>query len=318
MRLDPSAARRTLRTLAVLGLLLPFGRAWGDEPAPAVPAKPPETTVKLLEAGAEPRAALRFQIPKGQRERATSTLRQRRLRPPVLEPKSTTLILTHEIKEAAPSGAYRYGMVLDELRMETGTSPDSSVGKALLAALATLKGATASATISDRGHVTDTAFPPHAGTLPLAEGRFEHALDQMQNLGSPLLPEEPVGIGARWEVLESITVDGAPFDSSVVCTLTAREKDRLDLDLVLKQTAQPHELPGQPAGTKIEVLSLIAHGSGKVTLDLTRLLPTKKSAKLAFTRKARVTTPKTKGEVEVVDEHAVELSTELLLATPVK
>jgi hypothetical protein len=309
MRLNPIVARRIVRALAVLGFLLPTGRVWSDDPAPVAPSKPPMATVRLLDAGAEPRAALRLRVPKGQKEKGTSTLTAQRVVVPAAVPDVTTVVVTVEAKEAKRASTVAYDMLLEAMTMEGSAAPGSSVRKALDAALASLKGATASVTVSDRGQVTDRIFQDPEDVLSFVEGAFEKAIVEMRDLGVPTLPEEPVGVGGRWEVTAPFATNGMILESVVVYTLKARDKDRLDLDLAItmRGTPQPLPIPQRTRITKLELVTATGTGSGQITFDLPRLVPTKGRTKLSTKGTLKVTlgTAVTDQAVETVTEVAM-------------
>jgi hypothetical protein len=312
----PSGRRRHAFTAIAL-LLAVAPQAWSDDPAPAAPSKPAGDGVKLLEAGAEPRAALRFRIPKGQKEKGTATARQTPLSGSAAAPTRASVAILFETKESLPAGAARYDMVLDAITMETGAAPGSSVKKAMDAALVSMKGAMGSVTVSARGQLTDRAFQDPEDVLVFVENAFEGLmLNEFASLGPVRLPEEAVGVGGRWEVAGPLLVSGVTQEVVVVYTLKSREGDRVELDLAITHTGKPQPVPQPRAapGTKTELVASTSQGAGKLTLDLTHVVPTKGQTKVTSKTTLRTTVGAASTDQTIESEATTEMSGEVVPA----
>jgi hypothetical protein len=300
--------------LTLLLLAAPAARS-DDKPAapPAAPAKAPGPTVKLLEAGAEPRAPLRLRIPKGQKEKGSMSLSMKGS----AHPQTIAMEFTTETKEPTPEREIPYDLVLGRLGMDTGQAAGSSVQKAMDAALGTLKGAVASGTVTERGQSKGLTFRLPDGVSPLVKDSFEQALDQMKDYGPPFLPEEPVGLGGRWEVAAMLTVNGMTLDNVAVYTLKARAGDRLDLAVVVTQTGRlgPVQLPGAPPEPKVELVSQSATGSGTLQCDLARFTPIKYEMKTSATSQLKISTGGKTVDRSLDTQADMAMSGELLPAT---
>jgi hypothetical protein len=91
-----------------------------------------------------------------------------------------------------------------------------------------------------------------------------------------LLPEEPVGVGAKWQVTSRSNANPnyALFDQVAEYEITAIDGDRVQLSMTLTETAQVQELKNQ--STEIVPMKLLSHdgrGKGTATLNLTNLMP---------------------------------------------
>lgn len=93
-----------------------------------------------------------------------------------------------------------------------------------------------------------------------------------------LLPEEPVGTGARWTVHQPVRQDGLIVDQAWTVTLTRRDGDLLVLELLGVDTLREGE------AATMALKGFASSTQGKVWLDLS--LPLAKAAELTLTTRA--------------------------------
>jgi hypothetical protein len=96
--------------------------------------------------------------------------------------------------------------------------------------------------------------------------------DQMS---SPL-PEEAVGVGARWEVRQATatSVSGMAVFQKVVYELTAVDGPSLALRVTTELTAPRQTVSGLSSGMDAQVESYAGNGTGTVSMRLDSLAPT--------------------------------------------
>ena len=84
------------------------------------------------------------------------------------------------------------------------------------------------------------------------------------------LPDEPIGLGARWEVITRVANGGADLVQDATYTLKARDGDKASLGVVVVQLAARDtvQAPGLPPGVTATGVEVPAKG-GEVTLTLT-------------------------------------------------
>ncbi len=114
-------------------------------------------------------------------------------------------------------------------------------------------------------------FPNEASTSPARsalEQSFTGAFDQ-----AIPLPTEPVGAGARWQAVRTVS-SAATIRRTTTVTLLSRVGDVLTLKVDVDEapTDSVFRIPGSAQTLSIERYSMA--GSGEVTVDLTKMLPT--------------------------------------------
>lgn len=99
------------------------------------------------------------------------------------------------------------------------------------------------------------------------EQSFAGAFDQ-----SVPLPTEPVGVGARWQSVRTIS-SAATVKRTTTVTMTGRTGNTLDLDVAVEDVPidSIFRIPGSAQTLTINRYSMA--GTGDITVDLTRVLP---------------------------------------------
>jgi hypothetical protein len=89
-----------------------------------------------------------------------------------------------------------------------------------------------------------------------------------------LLPEEPVGVGAQWEVKQKVNSQGMNMDQTTTYTLAAVNGDILTIKGVVAQQAGKQKIsnPTMPQ-VKMDVSKFSGSGRTSVTLDLAKVFP---------------------------------------------
>ncbi|MBP7866161.1 MAG: hypothetical protein KA419_09445 [Acidobacteria bacterium] len=153
--------------------------------------------------------------------------------PPIRVP---ALALTASVtpKSVSPSGDLRFAFRLGDIRMLPTPDANAQVaallGQALKDPAAGKFGGTA--VISRKGLIRDMTID-----TAVADPRLQPVWDQLRNpVGGVVLPDGPVGPGAVWESVQTLTAQGARFRQVTRFTLESRQGDRFRVKTVFLQT----------------------------------------------------------------------------------
>ncbi len=254
----------------------PRARAGVRSGAPAVTT----TRVKLLDAGAEPRKALRLHPKAGDRQNIALTLKigmdmKMGDQSQAMKLPAMTLTLDATVKNVSANGDITYDIVMGDMTMtdDPGTPPEMAA--AMKSSLGSLKGVTGTRVVTSRGVNKSTEFKLPAGS----EQGLGPAMDQLKESFSQagiLLPEEPVGPGARWEVSMPVTSQGLTIAQTAAYQLTAIDGDRLTAKETITQSAANQKIQNASTpGPQMELGKMSGTGTGETTFDLTQVLPAK-------------------------------------------
>jgi hypothetical protein len=237
------------------------------------------TQVKLLEAGAEPRKALRLHPTPGDKQTLTLSMKMamqtkmgempgQNMKIPAL-----TMNMDVTIKDVSDKGDITYELVMGDTTVADDPGGTPQLAEIMKAALGSSKGMTGTGTMSSRGLTKGMEFKVPPG----ADAQTRQVMDQMKDsiasLAAPL-PEEAVGAGARWEVKMSIKSQGMTIDQGATCELVSVEGERVTTKSTITQRAanQKIENPAMP-GLKVDLTKMTGTGTGESTFDLGKLLP---------------------------------------------
>ena len=149
-------------------------------------------------------------------------------------------------------------------------------------------------------------FPP--GAQALVEGINQ----SFESMVAPL-PVEPVGLGAKWQVISRMAASGADLLQSATYTLKARDGVKATLDMVTTQLSASDTIKalGSPGGAVTHVKSFSSGGTGTTKIDTTSVVPESGTT----TMKTGMTVLVTQGS-EPGEESAVETRTSVTLSRP--
>lgn len=238
----------------------------------------PRTRVDLLEPGQEPRRALRYDLAAMRKEEGVMDMGTtmavtvggnagQRVKLPIMR-----MTLVTEPQGMTPAGTLRVTSRITAAK--TTGSGDPAVVAAMNEELAAMVGLVTHAEISARGETSNTELEVPANASPQLQQMLDGLRQGMDDMTAPL-PEEPVGVGARWRVTS--TLDLAAMKSTRVVEaklerVTAQGAE-LSLTVSMQAAQQPLKVPGLPPGATATLDSLTASGQGRMSIQLDRLTP---------------------------------------------
>jgi hypothetical protein len=283
----PAPATRRLLLLPALLLLAP-GAASADQP---LPGDAPQ--VKLLAPGKGPLRALRYGAKEGQTGLMTMSLNmsmEMTLGTQALPAQNIPEIrysMGYKVTKVEPQGDIRYEFELQDPQVIAGTSVSPMVLEAMKGTVEKMKGLRGHTVVTSRGLVREAdVLTPENADAQLKQ-MLEGMRQSFRQLAAPF-PEEPVGVGARWETTLRVTQNGITLDQVSTSELASLEGDSGRVALTLSQKGQPQkvETANMPPGTVMNLVTLTSTGDGETAFNLKQLVPVKAQIKLHSEMKA--------------------------------
>jgi hypothetical protein len=223
---------------------------------------PSAVSVKLISPGSEPRAPLRLHPKEGDKQTTTLSITTKNEMSvggnKMPDMPSPAIAITSEatVKSVSPDGDINYQIV-------TTDSP----------AVPQLKGMTATGTLSSRGINKSIDIKMPSG-LPPQVAQLADQIKEGYSTAAQPLPEEPVGIAAKWEVKIPSKSGGISLLQTLTCELASLEGDKAVIKINYAQTA-PNQKVQNPAmpNLKMDLTHFNGSGSGETIVDLGKLLP---------------------------------------------
>jgi hypothetical protein len=136
-----------------------------------------------------------------------------------------------------------------------------------------LNGVKATTVMSNRGVTKST-------DMQVADPAMQAMMSQMsssiENLSSAF-PEEPVGVGAKWEVRQAITGGGQTQFQKSIYEVASMSGKTVSLKVTTDQTAPPQTIDNPMAaavGGEMTLDKMTGTGTATITLSLDSLVPT--------------------------------------------
>jgi hypothetical protein len=248
--------------------------------------------VKLLDAGTGAKQKLRIHPVVGSKRTLVMKIRMAMeldagpmMRLPHTDLPIMKMTFDTKVLEIDAKGVAKYEMVVTKIDVEQGKAAASLVPsvKASVDKLVGLKGW---ATVDSRNFTLAGAFDVPATGDPSTKQMMDSMSQSMSQLSAPL-PDEAVGVGAKWSVDATMPANGIVLAQTGTYEITKLDGDHVAAKVAMKQTADAQEahVPGM-AGATLSVVSWKGTGAGTMELDLGKeVLPV--HASLAVTEDAR-------------------------------
>jgi hypothetical protein len=237
-------------------------------------------SVRLLDAGKDPKEPLRFHIEKGAKETLVMTMRMAMemklgdVSPPAVKVPPMKMSLDHEVTGVSPEGDSRIEFTVSKVEVLDEPSAPAEVVSNLKQSLVDMIGLKGHSVISPRGISKEASITVPADASQELRQSMESMKSALKQMTAPF-PEEPIGEGGKWEVATTITTGGMTVQQTAQYELLRREGDKVSAKVSISQKADPQDMnpPGLPPDVKVRLLDLASSGAGEMTFDLHTLIP---------------------------------------------
>ena len=236
-------------------------------------------SVKLLVPGKEPRTALRFHPKTGDKQSVEMTIKMGMAmklgdaNTPIKLP-AMQLQMDLTVTDVSASGDIKYESVVSEAGTVDDADTLPQVAEAMKSSIGKMKGLTGNGILSSRGQSKglNIKLPPDAD--PQLKQAMEQVTETMGRISTPF-PDEPIGPGAKWEYKFAVKSQGMLINQGMTYELASMDADQVSLKLSITQSA-PSQKVQNPAlqGMKVDLTKLTGTGSGEITVDLGKIVPT--------------------------------------------
>jgi len=125
--------------------------------------------------------------------------------------------------------------------------------------------------IDERGRMLAGELNPRTKRAGVPVRLLRMIVNTRETLTRVQLPEEKVGLGARWESRRQIKAYGFDLQQVDTYTLVDRAGDEVMLNVTVQQFAKPQTIEFPEEAIEISVESMSTHAEGQIILDLDAL-----------------------------------------------
>ena len=251
-------------------------RAAPQDP-PGYPAPGQPSIVTLVAPGAAPRAALRYKVAPSFKSQLNMVMAmsmnmdmggtQMPMSMPAMKMSADVAVTA-----VSPTGDITYDLVFSDMTIDP-VGADPNVVTAMQGAMPSMKGMKGTAVVTSRG-IQKSVNMDMATVNPALQQTMQAMSSSLENMSLPF-PEEPIGVGAKWEVKQAVDSGGMKTFQKITVELVAIQGNAVTLGVKTEQTAPPQPVsnPQLPAGATMSLVSLTGTGTGTMKLKLDSLVP---------------------------------------------
>lgn len=232
--------------------------------------------VELLNAGTAPRQQLRFKPVVKAEQTATMTMNidmamsvSGQPMPQVKLP-ATVMTMQTVVTKIDANGDIHYQFSYTNADVVTTPTTPPKQLDIMRAQIKKMVGTKGSVVVDNRGRTKTASFVFPKTLDANMKQQMEQMTNSLEQLSSPV-PEQAVGIGAKWQVSSSPKIGGMNLAQTATYQLVSFQDNVAILSVDIEQHAKQQNFtrPGLPSGT----LTLDAQGQGQLTQRLNQLMP---------------------------------------------
>ncbi|MGB5809065.1 MAG: hypothetical protein WBG86_00970 [Polyangiales bacterium] len=231
--------------------------------------------VLVLDAGQEPRAALRYDIAAGTSTTSNmdfgfASLATSRAGAELnIVPGVRLHIASGPSIESKRGTRFDVRIVKAEAIVPEGLDPE--IARDLNQGAAILNNVGGWVEIDDRGIIQANELNQRAQRADVPVRLLVMIINARTSLSRVVLPAEPVGIGAQWEAKKELVLYGFKVSQVDTYTLTEKNGDELKINVAIQQTALPQSVTFDEEGVELTVDSYSMNARGQIIANLNAL-----------------------------------------------
>jgi hypothetical protein len=253
-----------------------------DDNIELVPNRQPQ--VELLDPGQGQRQELRLQPTADTQQTITMTMEMDistavsgQPAPAIAFPASV-MTMDVAVTQVDPNGDIHYQFTYTDADIVADPNFPPAVLNSMRSAMEPLIGLSGTYVVNPRGIIKSANVDiPEQGD-PMTQQMLEQFSNSLDQFSSPL-PEEAVGIGAKWRVSSSPNIGGMELNQTTTYELVDLQDNVATLKVNVEQQAGSQAItpPGMPEGmgATVTLESLDSEGQGEMILPLDRIMPTR-------------------------------------------
>lgn len=231
--------------------------------------------IRVLDKGDRPRSVLRYNIPAGTTTSSTTTFKVTTLATSADQAAVTLLPGLRLDIVSGPASLTERGVrfAVDVVKSEAVIPRgfDEQLAQELREGAAVANDIGGWVEIDDRGNMLAGELNQRTKRSDVPIRLLRMLVNTRETLTRVRLPEEKIGLGARWEVRTEISAYGFEVQQVNTYTLVDRAGDEVMLNVTVQQMAMPQTIEFPDEGIQISVETMVAQADGQIILDLDAL-----------------------------------------------
>ncbi len=237
--------------------------------------------LELLDAGTEPRQAVKFRPLANTKQTLTMTMGMSMDvvmgETPLPKTNIPKILMKVDLKvdKVEPSGDIHYSFGYSDINAIADKTTSPEVTAAIQKSFKNLIGIRGDLVMSSAGQVKSQKLTLPKSIDPLTKQTLDQFTKSMEQI-STRLPAKAVGLGAKWQTTHTLNIAGIQLNQSSIYEIVAIDERGMTVKCKVAQSAPPQDLavPGATAnGAKIKIDSLNSSGDGTYIVLFDSLFP---------------------------------------------
>jgi hypothetical protein len=248
--------------------------------APSTEITNSTSKLELLNPGVEPRRELRFRPVVNSKQTMTMTMGMSmgmsmgEMTMPKMALPKVVLKIDLNVTAVDPSGDIHYTFAYSDIKAiaDKDTPPESLA--AMQKSFKSLVGYKGDLVVTSMGKLKSKNMSIPKNVDPMLKKTLEQLSKSMEQVSTPL-PMQMLGVGAKWQVTNSVKVSNIQMNQSATYEVLKMDDRGISIRTKINQSApsQNFQVPGLDPKAKIKLNSLISTGEGRYVLRFDSLLP---------------------------------------------
>jgi hypothetical protein len=231
--------------------------------------------VVLLAAGAEPQTPLRYKIAEGTVTKSNMDFTMATL---ATTSDAAALSVVPGVRLHIVSGpttttddGVKFEVNISKAEAFVPDGVDPKLAEELRQSASILDDVGGTVVMNDRGMLLSAELNDRAKSPEIPVRLLTMIVNARTTLSRVVLPEEPIGLGGRWEARKEIELYGFKINQVDTYTLVERVGDEIKLNVTVTQNAVPQTVNFPEDGLSIAVEQMTANAGGEIILNLNAL-----------------------------------------------
>jgi hypothetical protein len=244
------------------------------------------TPVELLVVGAQPTEKFRLRPVPGSRQQLAliwqiqTQVKVGEQAIPSIQMPTMTATLESTVSQVDPNGDIHYTIVYRQIDVQNDGNLPPALAAQFKTQLQPLEGLTGNYVISEFGAPRSVQMTFPATMTPLQQSVLNQFSQSVTNLSAPL-PNQPIGISAKWRQTTPIAVNGATVNQTTTYELTDRQAGIATIKLQIEQIANGQTLQsGLPGMGDLKIKALRTIGIGQMVWNSQQPLPNRSTIEM--------------------------------------
>ena len=247
---------------------------------PGYPAAGAAPAVTLVSPGAEPRIRLRYKPAAGAKETMSMsmtmgiTMAMEGMSMPSMDMPVMKMTADIGVASVAPNGDVTYDVAFTGMTAEALPGMDPTMVTMAQGTADSIKALKGSVTMSERGIHKSSSMNVDQVTDPMLKQMLGSMSSSLESMSMPF-PEEPVGVGGKWEVRQAIKNAGAQIFQRIECEVVSVDAQGITIKTRVEQTIPAQAVANEALpGGSLNVDKGAGQSAGTSTMRFNALVPT--------------------------------------------